>query len=64
LRRARYPPERWRGVRGAGHSKAGGTKLTCLTGHINKPGVYELRLGFPVKQMIEEVAAACAMAKS
>src|SRR5215510_10338733 len=34
---------------------AGGTKLTCLTGHVNKPGVYELRLGFPVKQMIEEV---------
>jgi NADH-quinone oxidoreductase subunit F len=38
-----------------GIPKAGGTKLTCLTGHINKPGVYELRLGFPVKQMIEEV---------
>jgi NADH-quinone oxidoreductase subunit F len=35
--------------------KAGGTKLTCLTGHIKKPGVYELRLGFPVMQMIEEV---------
>ncbi len=29
--------------------------MTCLTGHINKPGVYELKLGFPVKQMIEEV---------
>ena len=29
--------------------------MTCLTGHVNKPGVYELRLGFPVKQMIEEV---------
>src|SRR5213082_2432702 len=38
-----------------GIPKAGGTKLTCLTGHINKPGVYELKLGFPVKQMIEEV---------
>src|SRR3974390_1134373 len=38
-----------------GVSKAGGTKLTCLTGHVNKPGVYELRLGFPVMQMIEEV---------
>jgi NADH-quinone oxidoreductase subunit F len=38
-----------------GVPKAGGTKLTCLTGHVNKPGVYELRLGFPVKQMIEEV---------
>ena len=38
-----------------GVPKAGGTKLTCLTGHINKPGVYELRLGFPVMQMINEV---------
>src|SRR5450759_3032304 len=38
-----------------GIPKSGGTKMTCLTGHINKPGVYELRLGFPVKQMIEEV---------
>ncbi len=38
-----------------GVPKAGGTKLTCLTGHVNKPGVYELRLGFPVDQMIEEV---------
>src|SRR4051794_30953145 len=38
-----------------GIPKSGGTKMTCLTGHVNKPGVYELRLGFPVKQMIEEV---------
>jgi NADH-quinone oxidoreductase subunit F len=38
-----------------GVHKAGGTKLTCLTGHVNKPGVYELRLGFPVMQMINEV---------
>ena len=26
-----------------GIPKAGGTKLTCLTGHVNKPGVYELK---------------------
>src|SRR5437763_14596765 len=38
-----------------GVPKSGGTKMTCLTGHVNKPGVYELKLGFPVKQMIEEV---------
>ena len=38
-----------------GVPKAGGTKLTCLTGHINKPGVYELTLGFPVMKMINEV---------
>src|SRR5206468_3569795 len=38
-----------------GIPKAGGTKMTCLTGHVNRPGVYELKLGFPVKQMIDEV---------
>jgi NADH-quinone oxidoreductase subunit F len=38
-----------------GVPKAGGTKLTCLTGHIKKPGVYELTLGFPVMKMINEV---------
>src|SRR4051812_32851363 len=38
-----------------GIPKSGGTKLTCLTGHVNKPGVYELRMGFPVQQMIDEV---------
>ncbi|MEO7652842.1 MAG: NADH-quinone oxidoreductase subunit NuoF [Bryobacteraceae bacterium] len=38
-----------------GVPKAGGTKLTCLSGHINKPGVYELPLGFPVDKMINEV---------
>lgn len=38
-----------------GVEKAGGTKLTCLTGHLNKPGVYELPLGFPVDQLIHDV---------
>ena len=38
-----------------GIPKAGGTKLTCLTGHVNRPGVYELPLGFPVRKMLEDV---------
>jgi NADH-quinone oxidoreductase subunit F len=38
-----------------GIPKAGGSKLTCLTGHLNRPGVYELALGFPVRKMLEEV---------
>jgi NADH-quinone oxidoreductase subunit F len=38
-----------------GIPKAGGTKLTCLTGHVNRPGVYELALGFPVRKMLEDV---------
>src|SRR5580692_7421721 len=38
-----------------GVPKAGGTKLTCLTGHLNRPGVYELKLGFNLMRMINEV---------
>ena len=40
---------------GLGTPKDGGTRLFCLSGHMNKPGVYELRMGFKLKQMIEEV---------
>jgi NADH-quinone oxidoreductase subunit F len=38
-----------------GVPKSGGTKLTCLTGHVNRPGVYELPVGFPVDKLINEV---------
>ena len=38
-----------------GTPKNGGTRLICLSGHVNKPGVYELPLGFPMMQMINEV---------
>ncbi len=40
---------------GLGTPKNGGTRLFCLSGHINKPGVYELPMGFPLMRMIEEV---------
>src|SRR6201996_6185482 len=39
-----------------GPPKNGGTRLFCLSGHVNKPGVYELPLGYPLKKMIYEVA--------
>src|SRR6266852_4921441 len=38
-----------------GTPKNGGTRLFCLSGHVNKPGVYELPMGFPLMRMIEEV---------
>ena len=38
-----------------GPPKNGGTRLFCLSGHVNNPGVYELPLGFPLRRMIEEV---------
>jgi NADH-quinone oxidoreductase subunit F len=38
-----------------GSPKNGGTRMFCLSGHINRPGVYELPMGFPLMRMIEEV---------
>jgi NADH-quinone oxidoreductase subunit F len=40
---------------GLGTPKNGGTRLFCLSGHINRPGVYELPLGYNLKKMIYEV---------
>ncbi len=39
-----------------GTPKNGGTRLFCLSGHVAKPGVYELPLGYNLKKMILEVA--------
>jgi len=38
-----------------GTAKNGGTRLTCVSGHVSKPGVYELPMGFPLMQLINEV---------
>jgi NADH-quinone oxidoreductase subunit F len=38
-----------------GTPKNGGTRLFCLSGHVAKPGVYELPLGYNLKKMIEVV---------
>ena len=40
-----------------GTEKSPGTKLFCVSGHVNKPGNYELPLGFPLMQLIEDVCA-------
>ncbi len=39
-----------------GIPKAGGTRLVCIAGHVMKPGVYEVPLGFPMMKFINEVA--------
>jgi NADH-quinone oxidoreductase subunit F len=41
---------------GLGTPKNGGTRLYAISGHVNRPGIYELPLGFNLKRMIEEVA--------
>ncbi len=38
-----------------GTPRNGGTRLFCLSGHVNKPGVYELPMGFNLLRMIYEV---------
>jgi NADH-quinone oxidoreductase subunit F len=38
-----------------GIPRNGGTRLFCLSGHVNKPGVYELPMGFNLLRMIHEV---------
>jgi len=38
-----------------GTPKNGGTRLFCLSGHLNRPGVYELPMGYNLKKMIYDV---------
>ena len=35
-----------------GTEKSTGTKIFCLSGHVNKPGNYELPLGIPLRELI------------
>ena len=37
-----------------GTEKSPGTKLFCVSGHVNKPGNYEIPLGYPLKKLIYE----------
>ncbi len=37
-----------------GTEKSKGTKLLSVSGHVNKPGVYEVEMGYPFKQFLEE----------
>jgi len=39
-----------------GTPRNGGTHLVCISGHVNKPGVYELPMGFNMLQLINDVA--------
>src|SRR5438270_2737163 len=43
------------GFANLGTPKNGGTRLFCLSGHVNKPGVYELPMGYNLKKMIYDV---------
>jgi NADH-quinone oxidoreductase subunit F len=36
-----------------GTPKSAGTRLMCISGHVNKPGVYEIEMGLPILDFIE-----------
>jgi NADH-quinone oxidoreductase subunit F len=38
-----------------GIGKSGGTRIVCVSGHVNKPGVYELPMGIPMREIIFDV---------
>ena len=40
---------------GLGVGKSGGTRILCVSGHINRPGVYELPMGIPLREVIDDV---------
>ena len=48
---------------GLGSAKNGGTRLFCISGHVNRPGIYELPMGFNLKRMVEDVAGGVAGGK-
>lgn len=42
--------------RAVGTDKSAGTKLFCISGRVQRPGVYELPLGYPLEKLIFEDA--------
>jgi NADH-quinone oxidoreductase subunit F len=38
-----------------GTGKSGGTRILCMSGHLKKPGVFELPIGITFRQVIDEV---------
>ncbi len=46
-----------------GSQRNGGTRLFCISGHVSRPGIYELPMGFNLRRMIEDVAGGMANGK-
>ncbi len=40
---------------GLGTPKSGGTRIVCVSGHVKRPGVYELPMGTPFRELIYSV---------
>lgn len=41
---------------GIGTPKSTGTRIFCVSGHVNRPGNYELPMGLPLRTLIEDYA--------
>ena len=39
-----------------GVGRSGGTRIVCVSGHVNKPGVYELPLSITMRELVDDVA--------
>ena len=37
-----------------GTEKSAGTRLFCCSGHVNRPGTYEMAMGTPIRELLEE----------
>ncbi len=46
-----------------GTPRNGGTRMFCVSGHVNRPGIYELPMGFNLLRMIDDVAGGMANGK-
>ena len=42
--------------RGIGPDKSPGPKLYCMSGQVRKPGLYELPMGIPLRELVQECA--------
>ncbi len=38
---------------GIGTEKSSGTKMMCISGHVNRPGNYEVEMGTPISELLE-----------
>jgi NADH-quinone oxidoreductase subunit F len=50
--------------RSYGTEESPGTKLFCVSGHVRRPGNYELPLGFPLMELINDVCGGLAEGRS
>jgi NADH:ubiquinone oxidoreductase subunit F (NADH-binding)/(2Fe-2S) ferredoxin len=41
--------------KGIGTEKSSGTAIVCLTGHIKRPGMYEVPMGMTIRDVLEEI---------